>query len=126
MAKEVITRLIDDITKEPVEDGSGESIRFSVGGQEYEIDLSAKNAKKFHETMKFYTDHAAEVEPAPSAPPGAPRARRAASAAATRSTKMDKEQLAAMRTWLRANGHEVSDRGRIAQSLQDIYNEAHK
>jgi len=40
-------------------------------------------------------------------------------------TKADREQLQAMRDWLRAEGHEVSDRGRIAANLQELYHAAH-
>jgi hypothetical protein len=119
MAKEIITRLIDDITNQAVEDGEGESIQFGVNGVAYEIDLNDKNAAKFHETMKFYIDHSSRVEVHSSAPAHAPQRR-----AASKSVKSDPQQLAAMRTWLREQGHAVSDRGRIAQSLQDIYNTA--
>lgn len=124
MAKETIVRLRDDITGETVEEGHGESIRFSVNDVEYEIDLSDKNAADFHKALAKYIEHAAEVEAEPAAPARVSRPR--TSSAATKSTKADKEQLAAMREWLRANGHQVSDRGRIAQNLQDIYNEDHK
>lgn len=120
--KETITRLIDDITKEPVPAGEGESVTFSINGKEYELDLNKKNAAKFHETMKFYTDHAAEVEDEPAAP----QVRRRASSAATKSTKRDPEQLAAIREWARANGHKVSDRGRIKAEIEEAYNAAQK
>ncbi|WP_422652880.1 Lsr2 family DNA-binding protein [Arsenicicoccus sp. UBA7492] len=30
-----------------------------------------------------------------------------------------------MRQWLRDNGHQVSDRGRIPAALQDQYDQAH-
>lgn len=39
---------------------------------------------------------------------------------------MSKEQLASIREWLRANGHEVSDRGRISSKLLGIWEEAHQ
>lgn len=34
-------------------------------------------------------------------------------------------EIAKMREWLKANGHEVGDKGRILQELQDIYRAAH-
>jgi hypothetical protein len=39
---------------------------------------------------------------------------------------LDKEQLQAAREWLRAQGHDVSDRGRIKGELMDLYEAAHK
>lgn len=36
------------------------------------------------------------------------------------------EELAKVREWARANGHEVADQGRIAKSIQEAYDEAHK
>ena len=39
--------------------------------------------------------------------------------------KRDPAQLNSIREWARANGHEVSDRGRIAGSIEAAYEEAH-
>ncbi|MEV4975370.1 Lsr2 family DNA-binding protein [Streptomyces scopuliridis] len=41
-------------------------------------------------------------------------------------TKHNKEQLAAIRTWARANGHQVADRGLPAQTVLDAYDAAHR
>ena len=41
------------------------------------------------------------------------------------STNSDKAaELRAMREWARANGHTVSDKGRVSQSIQDAYRAA--
>ncbi|MFB8247372.1 histone-like nucleoid-structuring protein Lsr2 [Streptomyces sp. NPDC055952] len=47
--------------------------------------------------------------PAPAAPAG----------------KRSKEELAAIRTWARANGHQVADRGTPAKAVLDAYDAAH-
>ncbi|MET9077906.1 histone-like nucleoid-structuring protein Lsr2 [Streptomyces sp. NPDC004232] len=39
--------------------------------------------------------------------------------------KFSKEQLAAIRTWARANGHQVADRGTPAKTVLDAYDAAH-
>jgi hypothetical protein len=122
MAKEVITRLIDDITGDAVPEGEGESVTFSVGGKVYELDLNSKNAAKFHETMKFYVDHGSEVGAAPSAL--APTARKTASRAATKSTKRDPEQLQKIRDWANSHGYEVAPRGRIKADIEAAYHAA--
>lgn len=41
-------------------------------------------------------------------------------------TKHSKEQLAAIRTWARANGHQVADRGTPAKKVLDAYDAAHR
>ncbi|MQY40467.1 hypothetical protein SRB17_85000 [Streptomyces sp. RB17] len=47
-------------------------------------------------------------------------------AAPARSGKYSGEQLAAIRTWARANGHEVADRGNPAKAVLDAYDAAHR
>jgi hypothetical protein len=37
---------------------------------------------------------------------------------------VDREQTAAMREWARANGYDVSSRGRIPTEIQDAYHKA--
>ena len=44
-----------------------------------------------------------------------------ARSSATPRTAVDREQLAAIREWARANGHEVSDRGRISKAVRDAF-----
>ncbi|MDX3698119.1 Lsr2 family protein [Streptomyces europaeiscabiei] len=54
----------------------------------------------------------------PTAPADAP--------APTTGTKRSKEQLAAIRTWARANGHQVADTGNPAKAVLDAYDTAHR
>jgi hypothetical protein len=54
----------------------------------------------------------------PTAPADAP--------APTTGTKRSKEQLAAIRTWARANGHQVADTGNPAKAVLDAYDAAHR
>lgn len=117
MGKQLIT--VDDLTGKPIEDEEAEHITLSVNGDDYELDLAQGSAKKFWDAVNPFIEKAAKVEPRPTTV-----TRRSSGSAAKKKT--DPDLLAAMRTWLRENGHEVADKGRIAQSLQDIYNEAHK
>ena len=57
MAKEVITRLIDDI------DGgvAHETVTFEIDGDLYKIDLSSKNAKKLRAELATYVSHGNRV-----------------------------------------------------------------
>jgi hypothetical protein len=108
MAKKVVTTttIVDDLDGTPIEEGQAESIKFSLEGTAYEIDLSKANAKALRDALKPYTKVATIVV-----------ARRSSSGA----QKSNKDELIAAREWLRANGHEVSDRGRIKGELMDLY-----
>ncbi|WP_333746236.1 Lsr2 family DNA-binding protein [Streptomyces sp. IBSBF 2950] len=46
--------------------------------------------------------------------------------APTSGIKRNKEQLAAIRTWARANGHQVADTGNPAKAVMDAYDAAHR
>jgi len=110
MAQKVVTTttLIDDLTNEAIESGKGETVKFALDNAAFEIDLNDKNAKEFRRLLGPYVQ-AARV------------AGRSTRARSTGGAKNSKEELDAARTWLRTNGHEVSDRGRIAGSLMELY-----
>lgn len=111
MARETYVRVVDDLTKEVLEEGQGETLTFGFQGKSYTIDLGQKNADEFRKVMHKYTSVATqEVSRLPRA--------------ASSSTKSNKEELAAIRAWAKDNGHAVSERGRIAQSIQDAYHAA--
>ncbi len=112
MAKQTITQLIDDIDGSTAE----ETITFGIDGANYEIDLNAKNAGKLRDALATYIGHATPIR------------RTRTTASSSRSTagsspaRADREQTQAIREWGRANGYEVSDRGRIPAALLDAYN----
>ncbi|GAA4694293.1 Lsr2 family DNA-binding protein [Streptomyces youssoufiensis] len=49
-----------------------------------------------------------------------------ATASLAPASKRSKEQLAAIRTWARNNGHQVADRGTPAKAVLDAYDTAHR
>ncbi|MFE5673359.1 Lsr2 family protein [Agromyces sp. NPDC056523] len=105
MAKRVVETLIDDL------DGSDadRTVSFTIEGAEYAIDLSAANAEKFQAAIAPYVKAARKTGAGRA---GSSRARRSASSAGD--TKDARE-------WLRANGHQVSDRGRVPAPLMELY-----
>jgi Lsr2 len=107
MAQKVQVVLTDDI------DGTAgvETASFSYGGIEYEIDLSAKNAEKFHKNMQFYADHGRRV---------GGRARRASAPRGSGG----KSDSASVRAWAKEAGYDVPARGRIPKSVLTAYEEA--
>jgi hypothetical protein len=116
VAQRVETRLVDDL------DGTeaAETVTFSLEGQQYEIDLSDRNATRLRDSLAAYVGAARRAgtarqpRPATATPTPAPTARTSAATG-------DREQSAAIREWARENGHQVSDRGRIPHSVIEAY-----
>src|SRR4051794_10761186 len=108
MAQKVQVVLTDDI------DGSegAETVGFSYNGVDYEVDLSTKNAKKFHDNMQFYADHGRRL---------GGRARH--SRIEGRTTKVSADN-ATIRAWAKANGVAVPARGRISSSIREQFEAA--
>jgi nucleoid-associated protein Lsr2 len=108
MAQRVQVVLTDDI------DGSegAETVSFSYNGVDYELDLSAKNAKKFHDNLQFYADHGRRV---------GGRARRSSGGGKTTNVRSDN---ATIRAWAKANGIDVPARGRISSSVREQFEAA--
>jgi hypothetical protein len=107
MAIKVTTTLVDDIDGMPIENDKGETIKFSLEGTSYEIDLNPENAKALRDALKPYIKAGRSVV----------AGRRSSGTA----TKSNRDELNAIREWAALNGIAVSARGRIAQSIQDQY-----
>ncbi len=119
MARRTITVLTDDLDGRELKDGQGQTVPFSVGGTQYEIDLSDKNLGKFYDALKPYTEVARRVGgPRTTGPrrPSPDQSRPAESAAA-----VDNK---AVRAWAASNGVEVSTRGRIPAEVVEQYRAA--
>ncbi len=115
--RKVIEQLVDDLTGEPIEDGAGRTVTFAVDGTSYELDLSNENVAGFEKALAPYLDAARPLDAAP-ARSAAPR--RSAAKPAQWSAG-----YAAVREWAQSKGIEVSDRGRVANSVMKAYEEAH-
>lgn len=107
MAQKVIVQLLDDVDGQPAD----ETVTFGLDGVSYEIDLSAANAAKLRDELAGWVGHGRRT--------GGRRATGGKSSA--RAARSD---LAEVREWGRANGYQVSDRGRVSQELQDAYDKA--
>ncbi|MBT9607752.1 Lsr2 family protein [Microbacterium sp.] len=110
MAKKQITQLIDDLDGSVLEDWAGVTLRFSLEGRSYEIDLSDSNAAKFRDALAPFIAAARPTSGAASA------ARSLATRASGRSA-----DLAGIRAWASENGYTVSSRGRVPQSVVEAY-----
>ena len=107
MATKIAVALEDDLDGGPAD----ETLRFGVGGAEYEIDLSKKNAKALRTGLAPFVEHARRA--------GRGSRRRAARPSSARERSGD------IRAWARDNGIAVSDRGRISASVAEQYEAAH-
>ena len=115
MAQQTTVRFIDDL------DGSDASgtFDFSLEGRQYQIDLSDENAAKLRDALAPYVGAARKAG-------GRGRGRAARqTAVAEKPARSNRDQTAAIREWARANGHQVSDRGRISKSVIEAYQAAH-
>lgn len=110
MAKKVSVTWVDDIDGTTTAD---ETVTFAFDGVSYEIDLSSENVEEFRSTMQPWVDKARRVA-------GRRSARRGSGQGSQSSQK-----AAEIREWARANGHEVSDRGRISAEIRAAYEAAH-
>lgn len=111
MAQKYIVQLVDDLTQETIEDGSGENVRFGLDGISYVIDLTADHAADLRAALAPYVGVARRADSGP----------KPAKVVGVR----PKGDLKAIRDWANANGYSVSTRGRIPANVQDAFNAAH-
>ncbi|CAN5555090.1 Lsr2 family protein [soil metagenome] len=107
MATKTLVTLIDDI------DGksrAAETVAFSLDGIDYEIDLTAKHASKLRTQVTPWMEAARRTG----------GTRRPARQKATDSDSTD------IRSWARAHGYDVGDRGRIPQDASTAFRAANR
>jgi hypothetical protein len=104
MAQRVHRQLVDDVSGEEAE----ETVRFSLDGIDYEIDLTQQNADTLRAVLSGY------VGKARTAGPGRP----------TPSNASSREETQQIRRWAQDSGYNPSARGRITTSIIDAYNES--
>jgi hypothetical protein len=104
MARQVQTALIDDIDGGPAD----ETVRFSLDGRHYEIDLADVTSEALRATLAPYVAAGRPQKTARKSP------RRAASVA-------DRERNRAIREWARGQGLQVAARGPIPDEVAIRY-----
>lgn len=113
MAQRTEVILVDDLSGDTLPDGQGQTVSFGLDDVAYEIDLNKDNADALREELKRYVQAARKVGRSTSKP------------RATVRTSAPSVDLAAVRTWARENGHDVSERGRVAATVLAAYEAAH-
>lgn len=106
MATKTTITLEDDLDGGPAD----ETVLFSLGTAEFEIDLNASNAHRFRTQMAPFANHARKA--------GRGQRHGSARPVAVRLHSAD------IRAWAREHGIQVSDRGRIPASVIEQYEAA--
>jgi hypothetical protein len=106
MATKVTVALEDDLDGGPAD----ETVRFEVGGTQYEIDLNKKNAKAFRKQLAPFVEHARRAGRGPRRP----------------RTSSSRQRSGDIRAWAKEQGITVSDRGRIPANVVEQYRAATK
>lgn len=131
MAQQMHVSLIDDLDPEQEAD---ETVRFSLDGVEYEIDLSEQNAERLREALTEFVDHARRTGgrvkkgriSASTGPKGASKGASGPSTKHYRRTQVAAQVDAkAVREWAAQNRVPVADRGRIPSHVIADYKAAH-
>jgi hypothetical protein len=138
VGKIVTIEYVDDLDGSSVNAEVVDTVEFSYRGKEYSLVLTTKNGAQFDKDMARYITAAKKAEtraaqaarrkarPEPrqsTKAQGTPR-RKATSRKATVAVS-GPDRTRAIRAWAAANGHNVSQRGRIPAAITDAYNAAH-
>jgi len=117
MARQVV--YIDDI------DGSegAEEVAFTYKGESWAIDLGPASRERFDKAMAEFIEHARKGEAV--APATSTHRKPPAGEGKRPNQAQNKEHTQAVRDWGRANGFDVSSRGRIPAALTEAFDKEH-
>ncbi|MFT4394725.1 histone-like nucleoid-structuring protein Lsr2 [Gordonia lacunae] len=114
MAKKEIVQVIDDLDGKVLD--QYETVRWSLDGKNYEFDTSSKHAQQFRDSLSKYLDISRQTGRV---------TKRATTASTATGGGRNKETTKAIREWAIKEGYELSDRGRIPQSIIEAFEAAH-
>ena len=117
MGKRVNGELFDDL--EPELEAETER-QFAAGSVSYHLDLSEKNARLFDKELEKWVDVAARITG--SGGVGRKRTGKAPGPSGGESGL----PLAEIRSWAKANGHEVAEKGRVSAEIVRAWKAAHE
>jgi hypothetical protein len=108
MAQKTVVVMTDDLSG----GDASQTIHFSLDNTDYVIDLNDKNAAALRADFEKYIEAGRRFRGEGG---GAAKPKRGAVRAASG------VDTAAVREWARANGHEVSERGRVSKKIIEAY-----
>jgi hypothetical protein len=114
--RHVVVKECDQHPHDQPNRGEFDTIRFELDGTAYETELCPQHAKSFHSMISAWIEHGRRA----AVPLNGHR--RPGGRAAGR-TAADRAQAREMREWLRVNGRNVAERGRIPEADRAYYRE---
>lgn len=111
MVQKYVVELIDDLDGTPATD----SINFALDGVSYTIDLNDEHVNELRSALDPYLSAARKADF------NAKTTKSSTASSSSSSSGSKRSDLADVRTWANENGHSVSSRGRIPQSVLDAY-----
>lgn len=111
MAQKVKVLLLCDLHEEEVE--GQETVQFGLDGNAYEVDVCAMHAQELRDGLTSFVEHSRKV------------GGRGVRARGRGRGPSSRERSAEIRSWARAQGINVSERGRIPSWIVEKYQAAH-
>ncbi|MGH3318615.1 MAG: histone-like nucleoid-structuring protein Lsr2 [Streptosporangiaceae bacterium] len=117
MAQKVKVLLLCDLHQDETE--GHETIQFSIDGTSYEVDLCSDHAQEMRDALTPFVDHARKAATRGAGTRGGGTRGRRTRGGSSR------ERSAEIRSWAKANGIDVNERGRIPGWIVEKYEAAH-
>ena len=111
VAQKVSVTFACDYDQKDIPQGQHRRRRFSIDGRDYEMDLCLRHSERFDEAVSRYALHARKASGRP--------------VRTKRRTAAHRKRSAQVRTWAKANGFAVSERGRIPSDVVTRYESTH-
>jgi hypothetical protein len=108
MAQRRLVQLVDDIDGTVLAQGDGETVRFTIDGTSYEVDLSKRNAAQLRRSLEPYR---------------AAGRKTSGSTGRSRASSRDYDPRA-VRKWAESNNVDIPARGRIPATVVERYRAA--
>ena len=123
MAQKVQVLIVCDLHSDEVE--GTETLTFGLDGSSYEIDVCDAHAADLRDAFAPFVGAARRAGRGSASQPQRRSSRGGGRGSGGGSGSGDKQRVAEIREWARQNGHQVSERGRIAATVLQAYEAAH-
>lgn len=121
MARKIVVQVSCDRCGSEVD--SDKAVELSYGGVDYRTDLCREHTAELSAALDPFLSVAERFD---TRRRSTTTAVRSAEGQIRRPTRRDPIQVGAIRTWARANGYDISDRGRIPREVEAAYNSRSK
>ena len=125
MAKRETVVFTCDLHEGEVTEGV-ETVTFGLDGASYEVDACKQHRDELQEAFATYVGAARRAGSGSGSSSGSSgrRTARTPSRSSSSGGGSDREEVQRIREWARANGHKVSERGRLSSSVLEAYRAA--